>query len=237
MVREKIDHVVHVVLVQPTEDDQMQKIEIQESRVLNIAKLVDAELGQDTNNNVKTVRDLLTRLEGPMERLAQQTNASFAALRQDQRLEILRWLSPIPFSRHHEAYAGNRVPSTGNWLLNHPRYREWDIASSSSIVLLHGVPGSGKTAVVSAVVDRFLSQSPGQASLTGLAYFYCSKNPSEPERSDPDEIMRSLVRQLAFTRNHQHTVHEALVTDYERRKAEAKLDGFDMPRLRFAQCV
>lgn len=112
--REKIDHVVHVVLVQPKKEYQMQKIAIQESRVLNIGSFVDAELGQDTNSNVKTVRDLLTRLEGPMERLAQRKNASFATLQQDQRLEILRWLSPIPFSRQHEARAGNRIPSTGN---------------------------------------------------------------------------------------------------------------------------
>lgn len=49
--------------------------------------------------------------------------------------------------------------------------------------------------------------------------------------------MRSPVRQLTFTRNHQHTVHEALVTEYERRKAEAELDGFDMPRLRVQQCL
>lgn len=187
--REKIDHVVHVVLVQPTEVDQMRKIAIQESRVLNIAKFVDTELRQDTNSNIKTVRDLLTGLEGSMERLAQQTKASFAALQQDQRLGILRWLSPIPFSRHHEAHARNRIPSTGNWLLDHPHNREWDIASSSSILLLHGVPGSGKTAVGSAVVDRFLSQSQGRPSLTGLAYFYCSENPSEPERSNPDKIM------------------------------------------------
>lgn len=236
-IREKAKHAVHTMLIQPVEDDQMQKIAAKETTVLDLARLIDAKLGQDTNTSIKAVRDLLIRIEAPMERLAQHTNASFSAVQQDYRLEILRWLSPVPFSRHHEAHSESRISTTGQWLFDHTRYREWDVASSSTFLLLHGVPGSGKTALASAVVDHFLRQNSRQPSSIGLAYFYCSKNASEPERSDPDEILRSLLRQLTFPRDQQRTVHEAITAEYERRKVEAKLDGFDIPRLRGPECL
>ena len=30
-----------------------------------------------------------------------------------------------------------------------------------------------------------------------IAYFYCVRNAAEPERADPDEIMRSILKQLS----------------------------------------
>ncbi|KAI4223157.1 MAG: hypothetical protein L6R36_005628 [Xanthoria steineri] len=236
-IREKVNHTVHVILVQPVEDDQMQKIAAKEATVLDLARLIDAQLGQDTNTSIKAVRDLLIRIEAPMERLALHTNASFSAVQQDYRLEILCWLSPVPFSRHHEAHSESRISTTGQWLFDHTHYRDWDVPSSSTFLLLHRVPGSGKTALASAVVDHFLRQNSRQPSSTGLAYFYCSKNASEPERSDPDKILRSLLRQLTFSRDQQRTVYKAIIAEYERRKAEAKLDGFDIPRLRGPECL
>lgn len=236
-IREKMKHAVQATALQPVEEDTIRKMTAQEAKVMDLARLIDAEIGQDTSTNVTAVRNLLTKLEAPMERLTQQMNASFAALQEDERLEVLRWLSPVPFVRLHEAQSENRIPNTGTWLANHSQFRKWDSESSSSILLLHGIPGSGKTAVTSAVVDSFLSQKPGQASSTRLAYFYCTKNVFETERSDPDEILRSILRQLTFTRDPRPTVHEALVIDYRRRKAEAKGDSSDVPKLRVAQCV
>ncbi|KAL8694956.1 MAG: hypothetical protein Q9224_003478 [Gallowayella concinna] len=236
-VREKINHAVQVIALQPIEEDKMQKVLAQEARILGLAKLVDAEMGQDTSKGVTAIRNLLTKIEAPMERLAQQVNATYTALQQDERLEILRWLSSVPFVRLHEVYSETRIPNTGNWFLKHPEFQKWNIASSSSVLLLHGIPGSGKTAIASAVVDFFLDQNLEPASLSRMAYFYCAKNTSETERSDPEEIMRSILRQLTFTRDTQHTVHEALFIDYKRRKTEAKVDGLDMPRLRVPETV
>ena len=236
-VGERLGRAIHTIAIEPVEQDQMQRIAVQEARLLSLTRLGDAELRQNTSDNVAAISTLLKKLDEPINRLAGQANASVQKLEQNKRLKILRWLSPIPFSLDHQVHSENRIPMTGSWLLTHTQYCSWLNASSSSILLLQGVPGSGKTAIASAVVDSFLGQSPGQSALTRLAYFYCTKNACEAERSDPDEIMRSLLRQLTFAHNAQSMMHEALTMDYERRQAEAELDGFDMHRLRAAQCV
>ena len=215
----------------------MQKIVAQEAKVLNLAKLADAETQQDTNKNVVAVRHLLEAMNNPISRLVDQATISTKTLQENKYLELLCWLSPVPFSHHHERHSESRVPGSGKWLLDHPQYLSWKSSSTSSVLLLHGILGSGKTSLVSSVVDSFLEGNSTWASSAPLAYFYCAKNPFELERADPDEIMRSIVRQLTFSRDAQRNVHDTLLVDYERREAEAKINGFKVPRLRIAECI
>jgi hypothetical protein len=49
------------------------------------------------------------------------------------------------------------------------------------------------------VIDRELEQSSQNPSLAPVAYFYCSRSNAEPQRSDPDEVLRSIARQLSGT--------------------------------------
>jgi NACHT domain len=151
--------------------------------------------------------------------------------------ECLRWLSPIPVSQHHEMYSWNRISGTGNWLFDQPQYRDWNDSSSSSMLVLHGIPGCGKSSVASAVVDSIIPKSAGGSSFTPLAYFYCARNAFEIERSSPDDIMRSLVRQLSTLQSAPGKIHDAVFSAYEQRKAEAKLSGFDPRKLTLEECV
>ena len=220
-----------------SEDQQMRKIVAQEAKVSSLAILSDAEVQQGTSKDVLAVRSLLKDFERPINRLADQTTSYAKTLEENQHREVLLWLSSVPFVRHHERHSESRIPGSGKWLLDHPQYFSWKSSSNSLILLLHGIIGSGKTALASAVVDSFLMENSKQMSPAPIAYFYCAKNVSEVERADPDEIMRSIVRQLTLTSPTQKTVHEALLTEYERREAEAKIDGFHVPRLRIAECV
>lgn len=222
---------------QTDEDQQMQKIVAQEARIPKLAALSDAEDQQDTSRDVRAARSLLEDLEKPIHRLSDQAALYAKTLEEQRYLEILRWLSPVPFVRHHERHSESRIPGSGKWLLEHPHYLRWKSSSQSSILLLHGIIGSGKTTLASAVVDSFLKESSKQTSPAPTAYFYCARNASEVERADPDEIMQSIVRQLSFTTHTQKNVHEALLAEYERPEAEAKIDGFDIPRLRVAECI
>ena len=63
------------------------------------------------------------------------------------RKEILQWLSPEPHDQHHQA---NRevLAGTGQWLLSDPLFKRWKKESVSSILWLHGAPGSGKSKLV-----------------------------------------------------------------------------------------
>jgi hypothetical protein len=48
----------------------------------------------------------------------------------------------------------------------------------------------------SAVVDYELEETEKHPTSVPVAYFYCSRNTAEPERSDPVEILRCIARQL-----------------------------------------
>ncbi|KAL4902057.1 hypothetical protein BDW74DRAFT_181216 [Aspergillus multicolor] len=88
------------------------------------------------------------------------------------------------------------LAGTGTWLLTHPLYKQWKDDSASSLLWLHGIPGSGKSKLVSLVIEDFLEQSKNGRS-PPTAYFYCLRNPAEPGRANPDNILASISRQLA----------------------------------------
>ena len=68
----------------------------------------------------------------------------------DEKVEILKWLSPLePRLRHHDI-STHRVEHVGDWLFRTEEYRNWfgDIRggeSNNSALFCYGAPGVGKT--------------------------------------------------------------------------------------------
>lgn len=63
----------------------------------------------------------------------------------DERLTILKWLSPLDYSTYHNSYFNRVLVGTGQWLLHDKRYLDWKTSTSSSILWLHGSIGTGKS--------------------------------------------------------------------------------------------
>ncbi|KAF2259870.1 hypothetical protein CC78DRAFT_585468 [Lojkania enalia] len=158
----------------------------------------------------------------------------FRTANEGEFLECLQWLSPVPVPHHHEMHSSNRIASTREWLLNHPKFWAWNDSSDSSILKLHGIPGCGKSSIASAIVDDFISDKSGSIP---LAYFYCARNTFEIEHSSPTDIMGSLVRQLTISKNHPSKIHDTIFGVYEQKILEAKLTGFDIVRLKLEKCM
>ena len=57
----------------------------------------------------------------------------------EERLEILKWLSEVPYERHHSFFNSIRNPETGKWLLEKKEFINWMKSTSSSILWLHGI--------------------------------------------------------------------------------------------------
>ena len=134
----------------------MQKSKAQDSKVSDLAVLSRLEIQPKTSCDILAVRNLLEGLEAPINRLIDQAAVYARTLEQNRYLEILRWLSSVPYVWHHEEYSKNRLPGSGNWLLDHPEFISWKGSSHSSILHLTGTVGSGKTFLSSAVIDSFL---------------------------------------------------------------------------------
>ncbi|KZL84343.1 hypothetical protein CI238_11683 [Colletotrichum incanum] len=222
---------------QAVETFQLSKVLEKDSEVSRVTDLL-------ANEALFGAHDTLQGLDASMIRLCSQADRFYKARVLDDSREILRWLSSVPYIQHHKHHSQQRLPGTGQWLLRHPRLTDWLSSSSSSILILHGIPGCGKTSLASLVIDAYrtnLACSPRP--VAPVAYFYCSRSTSEPGRSDAGEIMRSLVRQIAtgHENNGQTSnpliVHASVMAEFERRQAQAARDGFDTERLSASDCV
>ncbi|KAE8375243.1 hypothetical protein BDV26DRAFT_268341 [Aspergillus bertholletiae] len=120
--------------------------------------------------------------------------------------DVLRWISDIPSEDHHTMARTGRAANTGGWFFKQREFQDWQSSKDSSIFWLHGIPGTGKTKLVSRVIDELL-QIQGQR----LAYFYCNR--SEELRRKPKEILRSFVKQLSIAED-QTVTHTSLLQIY-----------------------
>lgn len=129
------------------------------------------------------------------------------------------------------------MPTSASWLLGHSEYKTWRNSSSSAILLLHGIQGSGKSNICSAVIDSFLNERASNPQAAPLAYFYCADCEFESERGRADNVMRSLLRQLTVTDAGDPMVRDIILSDFERRSAQSKVDGMDLVKLTVRNCV
>lgn len=193
-----------------TEDEfanMARKMDLQQSDVDRCAAILDAENQNSVSDSLEALSinqqekytglmELLHTIDGPILRMSSQLSGIEDHLDKSKRYEILRWISAQPYLEHHEQISKKVLAGTGKWLLEDPIYADWQKASTSSLLWLHGKVGAGKSTLVSIVIEdavrRFeAGQSPPPV------YFYCSRNAAEPQRSDPAAILSSIVRQLS----------------------------------------
>ena len=188
-------------------EELLDKIRSGQNNVNQVTDLVDAEdrnklreslsaMSLNQNEYYTDLRRLLDDVDGPMARLGSQLETVEDHLEKSKRVDILRQISSLPYMQYHEQTRKGFLEGTGQWLLHDPIYAQWKKDSDCSILWLHGIPGSGKSKLVSIVIEDIM-RGYGCGENPPPAYFYCSRNPAERERSDPAAIMASIVRQLA----------------------------------------
>ncbi|KAI8417164.1 hypothetical protein FOFC_03477 [Fusarium oxysporum] len=151
---------------------------------------------QDELDRHDGLKDMVAALQAPVSRWSDELNKITDQLDKTKRREILQWLSKEPYRKHHQLIREGILEGTGQWLLSDPVYIQWKEESASSILWLHGIPGSGKSKLVSLVVeDAVVAFEKHQQAPP--AYFYCSRSPAEPARADPEAILASIARQLS----------------------------------------
>jgi hypothetical protein len=95
------------------------------------------------DDNLSKIQD---NLEGMLFKL--RSMSSLSQLTASKRSEILQWLSPEQYIKHHKQTKRDVLQGTGQWLLSDPVFHQWKTESVSSILWLHGIPGSGKSMLV-----------------------------------------------------------------------------------------
>lgn len=81
-----------------------------------------------------------------------------------------------------------------------------------------------------------LKDETGRSTLSALlAYFYCSRQESEPERANPHDILRSILKQLSFTGTDEPACSQ-IVEAYKKRQDDVLRYGNGSGILSLAQC-
>ncbi|KAF8417649.1 ankyrin repeat-containing domain protein [Tirmania nivea] len=115
----------------------------------------------------------------------------FKDIEENKRITILQWFSTVPYQSHHDLACEGRVENTGAWLFKRKEFAAWENSEKASTLWLHGIPGAGKTKLVSATIE-YLS---GIGKFDKVAFFYCKRD--EADRRDRGKILLSLIKQLA----------------------------------------
>ena len=183
------------------------KMDLQQSVVDRCAATLNVEnqniisdsiesLAISQDENIARLKGLLQKMDEPILRMSSQLNDIEDNMNKSKRYEILRWLSAQPYPEHHEQISKKALPGTGKWLLEDSTYADWHKGSSSSLLWLHGKVGAGKSTLVSIVIEDAMRRSKAGRGPPPV-YFYCSRNPAEPQRSEAAAIFSSIVRQLS----------------------------------------
>lgn len=121
--------------------------------------LLDAEYRQDFGEKLTALsldgqgkyqhlRDVLSNLQMPIDRIEIDLRGVRDDLGDAKRIQILQWISPIPYEQHHNQAKRDLMAGTGLWFLNDERLLGWRASSTSSIMWLRGIAGSGKSKLV-----------------------------------------------------------------------------------------
>lgn len=107
--------------------------------------------------------------------------------RQETRVVILNWIFPGEFANRHKEITRVHSKGSGDWFVNSSIYQTW-LKGDVEVLFCHGMPGSGKSVIMSRVVDD-VTYGP-------IAYIYFDYN--DPKSFEPETIVRSLLKQLLF---------------------------------------
>ena len=137
----------------------LDEIRNQEAEVKRYMELIEAEVQRDTTHRLmklslgeqkrhENLNDALLALQQPINRMEDQFRSLKDGLENDKRVAILHWVSPIPFIQHHNQARRDVLRGSVQWFLSDEQLGHWQTSSCSSIMWLHGSPGTGKSKLV-----------------------------------------------------------------------------------------
>jgi hypothetical protein len=140
--------------------------------------------------------------------------------RREEHQAILYWLTPIDYRPQQYDFFSRRQEGTGEWLLKSTKFQEW-INHDRQTLFCTGIPGSGKTIMVSIVIDHIYTKFQNDASI-GIAYLYCNFRRQQEEPSGA--LLLNLLKQLIQDRP---SIPESVKTLYDRHKPKLTRPSLD----------
>ncbi|GLA38815.1 hypothetical protein AnigIFM63309_006128 [Aspergillus niger] len=109
-----------------------------ETNVLHTILIATSTADQVNDMKTKLEKTLLD-LDKPLIRVVDQVSDLHRALKDNERGQILRWISPVPAQEHYREASASLMPGSGEWLFRHPEFQAWRDSSSSEVLWLYGI--------------------------------------------------------------------------------------------------
>jgi len=106
---------------------------------------------------------------------------------------ILNWLTSTDYAPQQSDFIARRQEGTGQWFLESNEFQQW-LNTSEQTLFCPGIPGAGKTVILSIVVDHLNAKFEKDTGV-GVAYIYCSYQLQQNQK--PEDLLSNLLKQLA----------------------------------------
>ena len=194
----------------------------------------DLETAKLVTQNYEVLKTILRDFNKPITRMAVQMRDLHDHFDREERTKVFHWLSKIDYERHHDDLSKHLLPNTGQWLFDSQPFVDWGQSSVSSILWLHGIPGSGKTRLISRTIDVMRNESTPNTS--PVAFFYCARSTAEPERGKPVEVLGAIIKQLCSS-DPDESIRNSVATEYAARIRKADYDYSRIRKLSVEDCT
>ena len=111
--------------------------------------------------------------------------------------ELLTWLTKTDYGSQQSDFLSRRQEGTGQWFLDSDEFQRW-CKGNRQTLLCTGMPGAGKTIMVSIVVDYLFTKYENDNDI-GIAYLYCNFRRKDEQK--PVNLLASLLKQGIPHRN------------------------------------
>ncbi|KAH9166814.1 hypothetical protein EDB89DRAFT_1815089, partial [Lactarius sanguifluus] len=125
----------------------------------------------------------------PLLLLAETENVAGSRIRKDHRA----WLSPPDPSINQNIACTTQHKGTATWFFRGSIFMEWKSKVTTSLLWVHGKPGSGKSILCSAVIQDIMAL--WEAGLVSMAYFYFDFK--DTDKQNLHNLLPSLLTQLS----------------------------------------
>ncbi|KAF5650754.1 ankyrin protein [Fusarium sp. NRRL 52700] len=130
-----------------------------------------------------------------------------------QQEKIIKWLG-TPTEDEHDDLCKQRDASSAEWILRRQEFNSWLSCPGSALFCLNGTQGSGKSVIVSKVIESLQeSTEPGR---NAVVYHYCRF--TNPASLSPTNLVGSLIGQLLKQSSNPSALLQVVNNIYEKHR-------------------
>ncbi|UKZ88575.1 uncharacterized protein TrAFT101_004327 [Trichoderma asperellum] len=201
--------------------DLLKKEQILLYEVQSCEALRNEKATKQIDEKLNTLLAKLDKIPSPLTRIDEGVAKLLEKVKSDELEKLMDFISSEQFGKGHSTIKDTRIKNTGDWLINHESFRDWQgIASSSTLLCLKGTVGTGKTYLTSRVIDHVKQTLEASPHDEGFAFFYCTR--SGPSMQDPLVVLHSFVRQLSYKSNNYSYIQSNVIQRCEIAKREGR---------------